>query len=217
MGLPRRFLLMAWLLPGLAASVPARAAPDTRAWRLQAGDGSLQLLDGDGRVRKSWPARSADGRRSGQPASLMRAEARRSLVVSFDALPELWEISLDPQAEDLYQGLVHDFRMGEGVPEPGFLGVRRTRLPVPLPQAVLDGSGSWLLGRAADEGGRAVLHLVHLDVRRSVRRFEVAADPDMAGARHGFHHGRPVILLPDRRGGPGLRVDPDALTIAADD
>lgn len=210
-------MLMALLLPGLGASVPARAAPDTRAWRLQAGDGSLQLLDEHGRVQKAWPARSADGRRSGQPASLLRADARRSLVVSFDGLPELWEISLDPHAEDLYQGLVHDFRMGEGVPEPGFLGVRRTRLPVPLPQALLDGSGSWLLGRAADEGARAVLHLVHLDVRRSVRRFEVTADPDMAGARLGVHQGRPVIRLRDRRGGPGWRVDPDALHIAVDD
>lgn len=210
-------MLMALLLPGLAASVPARAAPDTRAWRLQAGDGTLQLVDEKGRVQKAWPARSTDGRRRGQPASLMRAEARRSLVVSFDGLPELWEISLDPHAEDLYQGLVHDFRMGEGVPEPGFLGVRRTKLPVPLPQALLDVSGSWLLGRAADEGSRAVLHLVHLDVRRSVRRFELDADPDMASARQGVHQGRPVIVLHDRRGGPLLRLDPDALQLVVAD
>lgn len=186
-------------------------------WLLRGDGPQLHLSDAQGRPVRQWPARSADGGRSGRVATLLHAAARRSLVVSFDGLPELWEISLDPCAEPLYQGLVHDFRMGEGVPEPGYLGVRRTRLPAPLPQAVLDSSGSWLLGRAADEGGRAVLHLVHLDVRRSVRRFEVDADPDIASARHGVHQGRPVIELHDRRGGPLLRLDPDTQQLKAGD
>lgn len=186
-------------------------------WLLRGDGPQLHLSDAQGRPVRQWPARSADGGRSGRVATLLHAAARQSLVVSFDGLPELWEISLDPRAEPLYQGLVHDFRMGEGVPEPGYLGVRRTRLPAPLPQAVLDSSGSWLLGRAADEGGRAVLHLVHLDVRRSVRRFEVDADPDIASARHGVHQGRPVIELHDRRGGPLLRLDPDTQQLKAGD
>jgi hypothetical protein len=134
----------------------------------------------EGVVDGRWEEEKMDSRRQA-----LRAAARRSLVVGFEGLAELWEISLDPRAEPLYQGLVHDFRMGEGVPEPGYLGVRRTRLP--LPQLLLRADGSWLLGRGADRGGRAVLHLVHLDVRRSVARFEIDADPDLAASRHAQH------------------------------
>ena len=52
-------------------------------------------------------------------------------------LAELWEISYDPKAEDFYDGPVHDFRMGEGVPVRGFLDVRRRVASEPLADAAL--------------------------------------------------------------------------------
>ncbi|HRD84752.1 MAG TPA: hypothetical protein PLF63_06235 [Rubrivivax sp.] len=97
-------------------------------------------------------------------------------MVSFSAMPELWEISLNPHAEPIYHGLVHDFRMGEGVPEPGYLGARRSRIEPPIAQFTLDASGSYVLARAVDSAAGAAprvrLLLIHLDVRRVIGRFE---------------------------------------------
>jgi hypothetical protein len=208
-------LLAAAACAGAAlATQPFQATSADASWRLR-GDGSrLELRDGQAHLVKRYELPASDAGAAPTVASVHHAALRRSFVVTFRHLPQVWEISLDPQAEPLYQGLVHDFRMGEGVAEPGFLGVRRMRMPVALPDSTLDSTGSYLLGRAADGAdGRAVLHLVHLDVRRSIARFECDADPDLAAARPGEHGERALIVVPDRLGGPPLVVDLDGMRL----
>ena len=79
-----------------------------------------------------------DGRVATRIAALHTAALRRSFIVAPADLPELWEISYDPKAEEIYDGLVHDYRFGEGVPRRGFLGLKRTVLPEPLADFVFD-------------------------------------------------------------------------------
>lgn len=202
---------LAWAVTA-AGAAPEQAASADGSWQLQGTGSVLELRDSQTRIVKRFAVPAADHGASPQVARIHHAALRRSFVVTFHHLPQVWEISLDPHAEPLYQGLVHDFRMGEGVSEPGFLGVRRMRLPAPLPASALDASGSYLVGRAADSAaGRAVLHLVHLDVRRSIARFDCDADPDLSAAHPGPHADRPVLVVPDRRGGPALRIDLDRL------
>lgn len=176
-------------------------------WAL-AGDGAQLQLQGpaapDGR---RYVAQSLDGREQGRVRQVLHLAARRSFIVAFDGLVELWEISLDPQAEPIYNGFVHDYKMGEGIAEPGFLGVRRTRLPEPLTALALDGRGGFVLGRGADVQGQAVLHLLQLDVRKAIARFTVDGDPALAQARGERRDGRDLLRLPDRRGGADWLID----------
>jgi hypothetical protein len=161
-----------------------------------------------GAARKTWRAASADGTRSSIASTIRHAPRRGSFVVSFATLPEIWEISHDPAAEPIYQGLVHDFRLGEGVPEPGFLGVRRSRLEAALPVFTLDASGSYVIGlEAGAAAGRALLAVVHLDVRRRIARFTLAGQPVLEGARDIRAEGREWVHIPDAAGGPGWRLD----------
>lgn len=159
------------------------AAPDEGAVPLQAtsGDGRyvlvaqpeppcLVVLDAArGEPVHTLRPLSRDGRVATRIAALRTAPKRRSFVVAPADLAELWEISYDPHAEDIYDGLVHDYRFGEGVPRRGFLGIRRTTLPEPLAHFVFDAheAEAWALG-AAPPAGSGEGHVINLDVRRRI-------------------------------------------------
>ena len=191
----------ALLQAGAAAADPPQAVSADGAWRLRADAGQLRLHDARGAEVRRWPAAAV--------LQILPLAARRSFVVTFEDLAEVWELQLDPAAEPVFNGLVHDYRMGEGLAEPGFLALRRTRLPEALRALTLaDRSGAWLLARGADQAdGRAVLHLLQLDVRRAVARFVVDADPQLDVARARDCQGRECLVVPDRRGGAALVLD----------
>lgn len=199
-----------WLaaLVGVLLAVAVQAAPTAASsadgrWRLAADGSALTVFDAHGQPVRRHVAPDAAG--------VFDAAPRRSFVVVFDRMPELWEISYDPQAEPIYQGLVHDYRLREGIAEPGFLNPRRTRLDAPLRDLGFDSSHAFVIARAPDQAdGQAVLCLVQLDVRRTIAVFTLRGDPDTAAVRRVWADGREILEVPDRQGGPALRIDPRA-------
>jgi hypothetical protein len=157
------------------------------------------------------PVRGLDGRGRGGVAEVHAVAARRSFVVVFESLDELWEVSIDPAAEPIYDGLVHDYKMGEGIARPGFLNPRRTRLDTPLRGLRFDRSGGFVIGRAPDRESQgrpaAVLQVWQLDIRRRIGERVVRGDPDLAAARLIEVDGRDMLSIPDRAGGAPLRID----------
>jgi hypothetical protein len=119
---------------------------------------------------RTWRATGLDGRIVSQVADVRDNPARRSFLVSFTTLPELWEISYDPQAEPIFDGLVHDYRMGEGIARSGFLGVRRTPLDAPFTVLSIAGGGRHVVGTTRHPDGSVTRDVVHLDVRRRISR-----------------------------------------------
>jgi hypothetical protein len=167
--------------PGAAASLPELVAADGR-WRAEAGDDGrmLVLRDGEGVVRRRLPAQSLDRARRGTITALAELPRRRGIAVGFDGVDELWEVSLDPAAPPIHDGLVHDYRMGEAIAAPGFLGARR----IPLPGRVLalrEGATAPQLLVLLD-GTPPELHLVNLDVRRSLSRLAIGGTPRLQDA-----------------------------------
>jgi hypothetical protein len=124
---------------------------------------ALLLFDAEHRLTKSWPVTSRNGQAVSRVAAIVDATTRRSFVVALKDIAELWEISYDPKAEDFYDGLVHDFRMGEGVPTRGFLNPRRIAVIDPLETLRFDPVSTEVVGASG-----AMLHWVNLDVRRRV-------------------------------------------------
>ncbi len=144
-------------------------------------------------------------------ARIVPAPGRRSWVVALAGLPELWEVSLNEQAEPIFDGLVHDYRMGEAIAKPGFLGVRRTPLAQPVQLLALDGSGAHAFtlpctdascpapvsaAVAASAAAPHRVNVINLDVRRAVGSFPV---PPGAHPQHSEPvapcHGAPVVRL----------------------
>lgn len=163
------------------------APPSDSLMRVVGAD--LVLHDAASAVLARWPLRDADGR-PGVPIAVCRLQPRQSFVVVFAGWHELWEISSDPAAPPIFDGLVHDYRMAEAIARPGYLGVRRIRLVQPWTAAWADGRVPWVLGaEAGADGDSAVLHL---DVRRVVGRLQWAPDggwPVIAGRRFAWGPG----------------------------
>lgn len=167
--------------------------PGERGPRLCTDDGryvvvahgtALSIFEtGVGLVRR-LEGRSLDGRLQGPATALFSLPQRRSIVVAWPALGEVWELSLDPLAPPVYDGLVHDYRMGEAIAHAGFLHPRRARIGPPFPQLrYADPRVPWVAGVVP--GGVAI---VHLDVRRQIAllpcrepRLEEAALSDDGG------------------------------------
>jgi hypothetical protein len=190
------------------AAESLQASSDDGHWRVVAQGASVSVFHDGVRV-KNLAAVPRDGRQAPSAvAAIHAAPARRSFVIAFETLAELWELSIDPQAAPIFDGLVHDYRQGEAIAEPGYLGVRRTRLEQPLRELALDDSGAYVLGRgAADAVGRRPLVLLQLDIRRAIGRFDVSGEPDLAAVQTVRREAGPVLRVADRLGGPTIWVD----------
>jgi hypothetical protein len=178
------------------ASAPLAAHSADGRWTLRADAEAraLQVID----VRSGAVARSIDvmdrQRRPSRIARILDAPPRRSFIVLLADVPEAWELSYDPGAAPVYSGLVHDFRLGEGLPESGPLPVQRLHLDVPLTTALFAPSHDVFIAQAAN--GR--LHVVSLHVRRPIERLPLPAG---AVVEHGVAWQRgavPLFILPDR-------------------
>ncbi|MBI3157147.1 MAG: hypothetical protein HYZ20_17340 [Burkholderiales bacterium] len=158
--------------------VHGMAASADGAHALLAHGQRLTLLDAGARPLKVYQGEDLARTRRGRAQALFAHAGRASLLVAWSGFGELWEIPLDPRAPPIFDGLVHDYRMGEALPRPGYLGVRRVPLEGPPPRFVLaDPRVPWVAGLV--DGGVAV---VHLDVRRRIATLPLAGARPQASA-----------------------------------
>ena len=114
---------------------------------------------------------------------MYEAAPRHSFVVALTDIAELWEISYDPKAEPIHDGLVHDYKMGEAIAKPGYLGVRRTPLEESLDDFIFDQSFRHAIGTARPKGGNTPqAQVINLDVRRRIASFPLPGAPHPASA-----------------------------------
>jgi hypothetical protein len=159
----RRDLTVA--LPGHAHALAA--SPDGGHVLVAWGE-RLRLLDGAGRTLRDDAGTDLAQRRHGRAAAVVALPGRRSLLAAWPALREWWEIPLDPAAPPIFDGYVHDHRMGEAIARPGHLGIRRVPFDAEAPVPAFAPTGwPWVAAIAGDE-----VQVVHLDVRRTVTRFQ---------------------------------------------
>lgn len=140
---------------------------------------SVVLLDADLNFVKTIPASTLDGKQSSRVSAVYDAQPRKSFVVALKDVPELWEISYDPQAAPIYNGYVHDYKMKEALETPGFLNPRRTLLAEVLDDFFFDDKYAHVMGATRpDSQGMGKGQVVNLDVRRKI------ADLDLPGMPH---------------------------------
>lgn len=148
----------------LGAPVHAFAASPDGCWLAAAHGARLSLLGARGQPMASFGGTDLARTLQGPATALFSLPQRRSFAAVWPALGEVWEISTDPEAAPLFDGLVHDYRMGEAIAKPGYLGARRAPLGRPLPGFnFADARVPWLAGA---QGAEVVV--LHLDVRRRI-------------------------------------------------
>lgn len=163
-----------------ATPAHALAASPNGRWVAAAHGEQLSLLDASGAVVQVLEGSNLERGLRGAATALFVLPQRRSFVVAWPALGEVWEISFDPQAAPIFDGLVHDYRMGEAIAKPGYLGARRAPLGRPLPDfSFADARVPWLAGMLGAE-----VVVMHLDVRRHIAALRAdAAHPAGAALR----------------------------------
>ncbi len=137
---------------------------------------SLVVLDaGDLSLVKILPALNAAGDKTSRVSAVYDAAPRRSFIAALKDVPEAWEISYDPGAEPIAQGLVHDFQYREGDFQPAMFTPRRTMLREHLDDFFFTQSYDEILGssRTASKG-----QVIFLDGRKKI------ADLDLPGMPH---------------------------------
>lgn len=171
---------------------------------------TLALFDAELNLVKTFAATTLDGKVSSRVSAVYDAAPRKSFVVALKDIPQLWEISYDPQAEPLFDGLVHDYKLGEGISKPGFLGVKRTLLEQPLDDFFFDQSYRHALGamrpKGASEGGpqtdsQASAQVINLDIRRKISELPIAGMPHLGSGITFAWNGTTVLASPNLKDG----------------
>jgi hypothetical protein len=198
---------------GLEALVEVRAGINTRNAAVSS-DGkyviaanylphTLAVFDSELSLLKLIEAKDAKGS-SSRVSAVYDAAPRRSFIAALKDVPELWEISYDPEAEAIPTGLIHDFRMKEGAFVPGFLNPRRTRLEEVLDDFFFTPDYHQVVGAQRD-GGRG--QVVHLDVRRAIATLELPGLPHLGSGITWERDGRRVMATPNLREGVVTVID----------
>ncbi len=126
---------------------------------------TLVLMDAKRNVLKAHTVLDKNGKTASRVAAVYDAPPRKSFVVALKDVPEVWEVSYDPTAEDIAVGMVHDFQYKEGAFIPGYLNPRRSYLQQPVAELVFTPDYSEFVAKVGATGKRV---RVNLDVRRQI-------------------------------------------------
>ncbi len=162
----------------------------------------LALFDADLKLVKSFDASTLDGKSASRVSAVYDAAPRKSFVVAMKDIPEVWEVSYDPKVEPIHDGYVHDYKMGEAIAKPGYLGVRRTLLDEPLDDFFFDQGYRHVLGATRPKSdGTPTAQVVNLDIRKKIAELPIAGMPHL-GSGITFAWGGTTVLA-----SPNLKVD----------
>ena len=166
---------------------------------------TVVLFDADLNFVKRYDATTLDGKEASRVSAVYDAAPRKSFVVALKDIPEVWEISYDPKAPPIYDGLVHDYKMGEAIAKPGYHGVRRTPLDEPLDDFFFDQSYRHVLGSTRPKTGAAdgapTAQVVNLDVRRKIAELPIAGMPHLGSGITFAWNGTTVLASPNLKDG----------------
>lgn len=125
---------------------------------------------------------------------------RRSVLIAFEDAAEFWELFLAPDAEPVFEGLVHDYRMGEGISEPARLPIRRIRPDIPIDEFLVEPDSPNLIVRQRSSDGARSTWRFNLDVRRRVMKFDIETEPVLSSAVAVTHSSQHLLLAPTQHG-----------------
>ena len=154
--------------------------------------------------------------RRGNPsrvAAIYQAPQRNSFIAALRDVNEIWEISTDPNADPVFEGLVHSYEKGmvEGLASSsGLFALRRIETPVPMQDFFFDPDYRNLIG-SVREGKETIV--VNLNVGRDIARIKLPGLPHLGSGISWLHKNRPVMATPHLKEGMVSVVDLETWSI----
>ena len=155
---------------------------------------SLLMLDArDLAPLKLIPVQDDTGK-SSRVSAVYAAPPRKSFVAALKDIPEVWEILLADDPLPVYNGPMHDYRMGEGTkPESGPFPVRRIRLNDYLDDFFFDQSYQVVIGTARNAKNGQV---VNLDARHRIAELDLDGMPHLGSGITFERQGQTLLATP---------------------
>lgn len=175
-----RFVMVANYLPHTLVALDARDLKPIRV---------IDVKDDDGK--------------SSRVSAVYDAAPRKSFIAALKDLPEVWELSYDDHASPVFNGLVHDYKMAEGLAVPGPFAPRRIQLDDFVDDFFFDAHYDHLIGSSRE--GRA--QIVNLNVRRKIASVDLPGMPHLGSGITWNYQGRPVMATPNLKDGVVTVVD----------
>jgi len=138
--------------------------------------------------------------KSSRVSAVYDAAPRKSFVVALKDVKELWEMSYDPKAKPVYDGLVHSYREGqvEGIAaEKQPFARRRIKLESYFDDFFFSPDYSQVIGAA--RGGTAGGAVYNLNVRRKIADLELDGLPHLGSGITWKWQGKRVMATPHLR------------------
>jgi len=166
---------------------------------------TLVLLDAeDLSPLRVIPVRDEAGR-SSRVSAVYDAPPRQSFVVALKDLPEIWEILYQEDPPPVYNGPMHDYRMGEGMAQQsGRFPVRRIRLEDYLDDFFFSQDYRLVMGAARNTKNGQV---VHLDAGRKIADLDLDGLPHLGSGITFEYQGRRVLATPHLKKGEVSVID----------
>jgi len=142
--------------------------------------------------------------KSSRVSAVYDAAPRGSFVVALKDIPEVWELFYTDKHDPIYEGMVHDYRMREGLAKDELFPVRRTQLDVPLDDFFFDPTYAYVIGAGRDSGKGQV---VNLDVRRRIAEVELPGLPHLGSGISWQRDGTEVLATPNLKEGVVSVID----------
>lgn len=149
---------------------------------------TLVLLDAELNPLKVHPALNKHRTQSSRVLAVRDAAPRRSFVAVLEDVPEVWEVSYNPTADDVPIGVIHDFLYKEGAFIAGFLNPHRTYLAEPIRDFSLTPSRDELVGTGRESG---LGQVIHLDVRKKIANLQLPGRPYLGSGTTWKYRPRP--------------------------
>ncbi|MCG6967794.1 MAG: nitrite reductase [Chromatiaceae bacterium] len=166
---------------------------------------SLVLLDaGDLHPIKVIPVQDDNGK-SSRVSAVYDAGPRHSFVAALKDIPEVWEILYADAPLPVYNGPMHDYRMGEGVAlQEGLFPVRRIKLDDYLDDFFFDQSYTLLIGAARNAKNGQV---VQMDVGRKIADLDLDGMPHLGSGITWDYQGHRVLATPNLKNSEVTVID----------
>ncbi len=129
-------------------------------------------------------------------SAVYQAPTRNSFVLALKDVPEIWEISTDPNAKPVYEGFVHSHEQGmiEALPAAqGLFARRRIIIDQPLDDFFFDPEYRNLIGTSR-EGDRGVV--VNLIVGKQIAELPLPGMPHLGSGISWLRDGRRIMATP---------------------
>ncbi len=164
------------------------------------------LKSSDFSVKKIFDVRDR-WKRSSRVSAVYQARPRNSFIAALKDVPEIWEISTDPNAPDTHEGFVHSYETGmkeKLASSSGLFSLRRIETKQPLDDFFFDQAYRHLLGSSRDGKHASV---VHLDTRQTIAGIKLPSLPHMGSGITFDYQGKRVMATPHLREGKISVID----------